>query len=212
MKPPIIRVSLAFANGMPDDTFITFARTVSTLLYAEPAFTGIPVPAATLDAATTAFYDAKAAQASGGKAATAEKNNKRAALETLLKELALYVQVASNNNLAMLLSSGFESVSTNRARLPLSKPKVLRVVTGMTGQALVTLSTENNVRGCEVKVAELDENGTPGEFRPVVFSTSSRNIAVNELTPGKMYVIMGRTLGGATTYSDWSDQVAQRAA
>jgi len=211
MKPPIIRASLAFGT-VPDNTLVTFGRNVHTLLYGVPDFTNPPVTAAGLLAAVDEFATAKAAQASGGKAATAEKNNCRDELVALLKKLALYVQEASANNLALLLSSGFEAVSNNRAQYPLSKPAILRVVAGMSGEALVTLSTESVARGCEVRVAEVNDTGTPGDFRPVVFSTSSRNIAIGALIPGKLYAYQGRTLGGSTTYSDWSDQIVQRAA
>ncbi|MEO5712910.1 MAG: hypothetical protein ABIT37_05420 [Luteolibacter sp.] len=210
MKTPVIRVSLAFGSS-PDNSLITFARNVLALLYLISSFTGIPVTAAVLEAAITAFADAKAAQPGGGKAATADKDNKRATLVDLLKELALYVQVASKNDLAVLLSSGFLATSQNRAQYPLSKPVMLRIVTGMTGEALVTMSTESIARGCEVRVAEIGEDGAPGEFRPVVFSTSSRRIPVTALVPGKLYAYQGRTLGGSTTYSDWSDQLVQRA-
>lgn len=211
MKPPIIRVSLGFGS-IPDNTLITFARNVHALLYAVGEFTTIPVTAADLLAAIDAFATAKAAQPSGGKAATADKNNQRDGLIVLLKQLALYVQVASADNLALLLSSGFEAVSLNRTRYPLSKPVILRVVTGMSGEALVTISTESIARGCEIRVAEITAEGAPGVFRPVVFSTSSRNIPIETLTPGKLYAFQGRTMGGSTTYSDWSDQIVQRAA
>ena len=197
---------------MPDDTLITFSRSVHTQLYGAGGFTNIPVTAAILEAAINAFADAKAAQVNGGKAATAEKNNRRETLVVLLKQLAFYVQVASNNDLAMLLSTGFQAVSNNRARVPLAKPSVLRVVTGMTGEALVTLSTEPASRGCEVRVAEVDVSGAPGPFRPVIASTSSRNVPVLELVPGKLYAYQGRSFGGATTFSDWSDVLVQRAA
>ncbi len=212
MKAQIIRVSLGFGNGMPDDTLITFSRSVHTQLYVAGGFTGIPVTAAVLGAAVDAFADAKAAQVNGGKAATAEKNNRRDALVALLKQLAFYVQIASENDLAMVLSSGFQAVSNNRTQVQLTKPSVLRVVPGMTGEALVTISTEQAARGCEVRVAEVDASGAPGPFRPVIASTSSRNIPVFELVPGRLYAYQGRSFGGATTFSDWSDLLVQRAA
>ncbi len=149
---------------------------------------------------------------SSGKAATAEKDKQRAALLVLVKKLAAYVQEASANDLAVLLSSGFEAVSLNRASYPLSKPTILRIVTGMTGESLLTLSTEKISRGCEIRMAEIGDDGAPGEFRILPFSTSSRNISVLSLIPGKMYAYQGRTVGGSTTYSDWSDVVVQRAA
>jgi len=33
-----------------------------------------------------------------------------------------------------------------------------------------------------------------------------------DLTPGQLFATQGRTVGGSTTFSDWSDIVIQRAA
>lgn len=211
MKTPIIRASLGFGSA-PDNTLVTFARNVHALLYAQAAFTDIPVTAPVLLASIDAFAAAKAAQPHGGKAATADKDNKRADLLAMMKKLALYVQEGSGNDLALLLSTGFEAVSNNRSRYPLSKPAILRVVPGMTGEALVTMSTESIARGCEVRVAEIGADGAPGEFRAPLFSTSSRNIVIPDLVPGALFAYQGRTVGGSTTYSDWSDLLVQRAA
>jgi hypothetical protein len=212
MKPPVIKTSLGFANGMPDNTLITFSRNVHSLLYGIAGFTNIPVTAIALLATIDAFAEAKAAQPHGGKAATALKDERRQELIVMLKTLALYVQEQSDNNLALLLSTGFEAISTNRARYPLSKPSILKITGGMTGESLVTLSTESISRGCELRVAEIDAENKPGEFRVLPFSTSSRNIPVTALVPGRLYAFQGRNVGGSTTYSDWSDVVVQRAA
>lgn len=211
MKPPIIRTSLSFAVS-PDNTLITFSRNVHSLLYAMGEFTDVPVTAPELLTAIDSFAAGKAAQPSGGKAATAAKNNQRDSLLVLMKELALYVQVASANDPALLLSSGFETVSLNRTRYPLSKPVILRVVAGMSGESLVTISTESISRGCEIRVAPIGPDGAPGVFRPAVFSTTSRNVPIGNLTPGNLFAFQGRTMGGSTTYSDWSDLIVQRAA
>ncbi|MES2474894.1 MAG: hypothetical protein V4640_03870 [Verrucomicrobiota bacterium] len=212
MKPPILRASLGFTN-LPDNSNITFARNVHGLLYALGiAFPDLPVSGPVLLESITSFASSKAAQSSGGKAATAEKNNRRNELNAQLKKLALYVQEACNNNLALLLSTGFEAVSTNRASYPLAKPSILRIVPGMTGESRVTLSTERNSRGTEVRVAEVNEDGTLGPFRPILYSTSSRNIGITDLIPGKLYAYQGRNVGGSTTYSDWSDLLVHRAA
>jgi hypothetical protein len=103
-------------------------------------------------------------------------------------------------------------VSTNRAQYPLSKPLIERIVPGMTGISLVTMTTESIARGCEIRVAEIGADGAPGVFRTPLFSTSSRNVAVPDLVPGALFAFQGRTVGGSTTYSDWSDLIVQRAA
>jgi hypothetical protein len=211
MSPkPIIRAALTFAK-LPDNTLITFARNVLTQLYASSMFTDPPVTASVLESAIADFTTAKAAQANGGKTATAEKNNRRVILLGHLRTLAPYVQRTSNNDLALLLSSGFDAVSNNRARVTLSKPQIKRIKPGMVGQSLVTLTTESTSRGSEVRVAPISEDGTPGPFGPAVYSTSSINILIEGLIPGVLYAYQGRNLGGATTYSDWSDILVQRA-
>ncbi len=208
---PLLRVLLSFAR-FPDDNLITFANEILKLLYKAVGYPAIPMTAVDLLAIITRFTDAKALQSSGGTAATAEKDKQRAALVVALKSLAAFVQEHCNNDMAKLLSTGFHAVSQNRARYPLSKPMILRIVPGMTGEALVTTSTEKISRGCELRVAEVGDDGAPGEFRTLPFSTSSRNILVRDLEPGKLYAYQVRTVGGSTTYSDWSDLVVKRAA
>lgn len=212
MKTPTIRVSLAFGNSMPDDALITFSRSVHSLLYGAAGFTTVPVTATVLEAATDAFSNAKAAQTNGGKAATAEKNNKREELVKMLKQLAYYVQITSDDDLAMVLSTGFEPVSTNRAQSPLAKPSIDRLVPGMQGTMLATVTREKAARGCEIRVAQVGSDGAPGEFRAPFFSGTTRNVKVENLVPGALFALQARAMGGSTGSSDWSDVIIQRAA
>ena len=110
-----------------------------------------------------------------------------------------------------MLATGFLANSTNQASYALAKPAILKVANGMSGEAKVTLSTQSIVRSCEVRSALVDDEGKPGEFLPSVVSTSSRNITVPNLIPGRLYLHQGRTIGGTTTFSDWSDPTVQRA-
>ncbi|MES2476973.1 MAG: hypothetical protein V4640_14410 [Verrucomicrobiota bacterium] len=212
MKPPAVCVSISFVNRMSDNPLITFARNVHKLLYTVAGLTDIPVPAPMLLEAIETFATAKAAQANGGKAATAKKNLTRAVLTSLLKKLAIHVQGQCQGNLARLLSTGFAAVSLNRARYPLAKPSILRIVPGKEGHSLVTLSTESASRGCQIRVAEIGEDHALGEFSDPVFSTTSRNVDIPNLTPGKLYAFQGRNMGGSTTFSEWSDILQHRAA
>lgn len=211
MKTSTYHVSLSFGK-LPDDTLIVFATTVLAQLFAQAAYANPPVTPAQLNPAIIAFSAAKVAQSNGGKSATAEKNLRREELLALLQKLAYFVQVACNNSLPLLLDSGFEAASNNRAQSPLPKPSLTRIVPGMSGQALVTATADRNARGYEIIVAEIDESGTPGPFRPAVTRTSSRNILIDALNPGRLYAYQGRAIGGLTGFSDWSDVVVQRAA
>lgn len=211
MKTQRIRVSLSFSNGS-DDALENTARAVDAHIYQSGSFTAIPVQQAVLETAISTFADARAAQKQGGTVATAVKNNRRAELIALLQQLAFFVQVASNNDLAALLSSGFEPVSTNRTQAQLDTPTVTRISNGLTGQSLATLTPIANSRCLELQVAEIGEDGAPGEFVSVGLFTNSRNIPVNDRIPGKLYAFQGRAIGGLTGYSDWSDVVTHRAA
>ena len=47
---------------------------------------------------------------------------------------------------------------------------------------------------------------TPGgDWEPGVFSSDSRRIVFEGLTPGTIYTVQVRALGGSTGQSDWSD-------
>lgn len=211
MSLTIIRVSLGFTS-ISDHALADFAKRIMESIYKVAAYENIPVTAKDLGDAHAAFVEAKALQPKRGVEGTAAKNQQRKeVLLPLLRSLANYVQGACNNDLALLLSSGFDASSTNRTPYALSKPSIIRIVPGKSGEALVTMTTETIARGHEIRVAEVDEYGTPGEFRMLPFSTSSRNILVGGLIPGKLYAYQGRTVGGSTNYSDWSDQIVQRA-
>ncbi|MEY3895493.1 MAG: hypothetical protein RLZZ214_1012 [Verrucomicrobiota bacterium] len=180
----------------------TFSRNVLALIYTVPGLPAVPVAEAARTAAINAFAEAKASQPNGGKAATADKNDKRGELIAMLKILAIFMQVASNNNLALLLSTSFEAASQNRAQYPLAKLVVERIVPAMTGTMLVSLSRPKLARGCEIRVAEIGPDGAPGEFRTPFFGSNSRNVPVENLVPGALFALQGRTMGGSTGCSD----------
>ncbi len=204
------KVSLSFGK-IPDSELTLVAKTVLENMYARAVFNSPPVPESVLRATIAAFQEAKVEQADGGRRATALKNQRRAELLDLLRKLADYVQLTCDGDMVILLSSGFQAKSENRSRTPLEKAVLLRVVHGHSGQSLVTTKAQPNVRSWEVVVVELAEDGKPGPNRKVSLHTSSRNIPVNGLTPGKLHSYQARALGGSTGSSAWSDPLIQRA-
>jgi hypothetical protein len=211
MKLEKLRISIAYGRGT-DPTVVATTNVVLTSLYPIPAFANPPVTAAALEAGLNAFTTAITACVNGGPATTAEKNNRRTELVGMLDRLAYFVLGACNNDLALLLSSGFQNVSTNRAQTQLPKPNVIRIDNGITGQSLVTVQAVPNARCFELQYAIVNDQGVRGEWLTRPLSTSSRNIPVDELTPGVMIAFQSRAVGGVTGYSDWSDVVTHRAA
>jgi hypothetical protein len=205
-RMPQLRVQLGFTNA-PDHSLEETAGAVIDNLYGNPAYPTPPVTSVGLAGALTAFTAAIAAQAQGGTAATADKNNKRAALTDLLRQLAGYVQENCANDLAKLLSSGFDAVSTNRASSPLEAPSIRDLLNGNSGQLLIRVGPIKNARCYEVRYAALGAGGAPGPWQSGGLFTNSRSMPINGLSPGTGYSFQVRAVGGSTGYSDWSDAV-----
>lgn len=208
-RMPQLRVLLGFASAS-DHSLEETAQSVLDNLYGNPLYPDPPVTEAALQAALSAFSAAIAAASTGGPQETADKNNKRDVLVGLLRQLAAHVQSKHNNNLADLLSSGFEAVSTNNASSPLEKPSIKDIINGNSGQLIVRVNRLKNARAYEVRYALLSPEGTPGPFVDGLLFTSSRAMPVNGLIPGGNYQFQVRAIGGSTGYSDWSDPVSHR--
>jgi len=59
----------------------------------------------------------------------------------------------------------------------------------------------------EVQAAAVGANNTVGLFQTAGVFTKSRSMAITGLTPGTIYAIQVRALGGSTGSGDWSDSV-----
>ncbi len=159
-----------------------------------------PVTLANLETARADLEQKIADAASGGPPDTAAKNDSRANLLGMLRQIASYVQINCNNDMATLLSSGFQAMSTNRAQTPLDKPTSLVIENGGSGQLVASVDPVKNTSLYEGRV-----KGSTGDWLPSVFTGDSQHIEFNGLTPGQNYTIQVRALGGSTGQSDWSD-------
>jgi hypothetical protein len=105
-----------------------------------PAYPNPPVDLKTLQAAVNDLNAALAAQAHGGKAATAEKRNKKEALLLIMRKLKRYVEDNCGNDAAVLLSSGFLAGQYTRNRAPLINPSMLDLDIGNSGELELKLT------------------------------------------------------------------------
>ena len=159
-----------------------------------------------LTAKQIAFATAVANAANGGKEATAIKNEKRDELLTALRQEAAYVQSVAGEDLVLLLSSGFEAMSTNRAQVQLEKPVIDLIDNPMSTQLGLRLQPVYTAAAYEVRI----RYGTNGWEAVGVF-TQARSIIIPGRTPGTVYDVQARAVGGTTGYSDWSDPVSHMA-
>jgi hypothetical protein len=195
-----LRVSLAFAR-LPDKELDNFTLAVKNSMTGKAAYPTPPVTLANLETARADFEQKIADAASGGPPDTAAKNNARQTLLGLLRQLASYVQINCNNDMATLLSSGFQAMSTNRAQTPLDQPQSLVIRNGTSGQLVASVDPVKNTSMYEGRI-----KGVTGDWMPSIFTGDSQCVTFESLTPGSTYTIQVRALGGLTGgQSDWSD-------
>jgi hypothetical protein len=202
---PTYRVSLGFAQ-MPDTALDDFAGAVVAGLTGNAAFPSPPVTVAQLTTLKTAFEQALADAAQGGTAATAAKNNARDALVAALRKDANYVEMISDQNLSTLLTSGYESTSTNRAQSVLDKVQIIAIENPQSGQLRARINPVPNAKGFDGR----SKSGN-GDWGPIESFANSRSILFKGLTPGTVYTIEVRAVGGSTGQGDWSDPVSHMA-
>lgn len=198
------RVLISFSKTV-DNSLAEFAGAVLQGLTGNSAFPNPPVSLTALRDGITEYTEALVAQVQGGTMATAHKKKKRAALVTLLRKLARYVEDNCDGNLATLLSSGFTAASTSHTRTALAKPRAMRIVNGNSGQLLVRIKPCANAKCYELRYAVVGADGAAGPWQSGGLATNSRALALNNLTPGTTYIIEVRAIGGTTGYSDWCD-------
>ena len=194
-----LRVSLGFAR-VPDTELDNFAQAIIDGITGNAAYPAPPVTMANLQTAQNDFTAKVAAAQTGGPPGTAAKNNSRQTLLGLLRQLAGYVQINCNNDMAVLLGSGFQAMSTNRAQSPLDQPQSLVIKNGSSGQLVASVTPVKNTSMYEGRI-----KGPTGDWMPSVFSGDSQHITFDGLTPGTNYTVQVRALGGSTGQSDWSD-------
>lgn len=198
------RVSLAFAN-LSDALLDEFSAKVVAGLTGNALFPTPPVASAALGGAQAAFHSAVITAQGGGKLATAIKNERRVTLENALRQDASYVQSLTAQDLPGLISSGFLAVSTNRTPVPLSTPVINSLENAPDHQIIVRLGPVANAKSYEVQ----KKNG--GGWKAAGIFGSTRGILLGGFTPGQMYEVRVRAVGGSLKYSEWSQPASMMA-
>ncbi len=199
------RTSLGFAR-LSDSPLNSFADNVVQKMTGNESFAAPIISMASLAAARTVFANAIAAAMQGGRQNVAAKNAARTFLLSSLRQEAAYVQSIAGEDLAMLLSSGFDAVRTNHTQVVLVKPEVERLDNPQSTQLGLRLKRVPTARAYEVRMSY----GTSG-WQLVGLFTYSRPILIENLTPGITYTVQARAIGGSTGYSDWSDPISRMA-
>ena len=200
---PSIRTSRSFGR-MSDLDASKFAGGVIKGLTGNETLDDPPVTPADLSKLKKALDDAIVAAAGGGALAVAQKDAARAALITALSKDASYVDIHCDEDVTVLISAGFEPVSTNRTSAVLDAPVVTATDYGQAGEIKLRVKGDPNRKAIQGRIKAVG-----GEFGPVVTFRSSREILFKGLAAGTTYVMQLCGLGGATGQSDWSEPVTK---
>lgn len=193
-----IRVALSFAT-LTDDQLNSFAILVVACLKTNALFPNLPVTIAALTALQEAFQNAMTAAAQGGPLDTAAKNEARDALVVALRQTAGYVQtLALTLTLSQVLSSGFDVVMPKNTPAPLTQP-VFKLDNSMPTQLAVSLSAVPNAKSYQVQFGSGANTWQESGIYP-----NTKGIVLTNLTPGTVYNVRIRAIGGSTQYSEWS--------
>jgi hypothetical protein len=200
---PFFRISLGFLK-LPDMDLDDFASNVVAKLTANSAlFTGLPVTVASLTSAQGAYHASLSTSKGAGKAATADKSAKRATLEGLLRQNALFIQGISGLTVVNANLSGYEVIVAGpHAPVPVDKPEISEVTNVASGKLGIKVKAPAGYKALEFRV-------TVGAGAPVLAGTfpSTRNVVLEGLTPGTLYAIQVRAVFGSNRHSEWSDPV-----
>lgn len=167
-----------------------------------------PTPVPTLEVVTSAndaFTLALKNAENGTKEDTVVKNNRKQELIALLKKLADYVQLASNGDEAIIISSGFDVNKKPSTVGPLEKATGLTVSMG-TNRGSVVLDCDV-VKNATVYLFEYTALPLVADSIWIQKVSTKHKQQIENLTSGKEYVF--RVAGaGSDPSRNWSDQIS----
>ena len=201
---PSVRTSRKYTTLADTDLSKFLGGTISGFTD-NPDLTDPPVPPAELTTLKTAFDAAIIKANKGGVLATALKDAKRAEVIAALDKNASYVDINCDEDISILLSSGYQPVSTNRAQVVLDPPQIVAVDYGQAGELKLRVTGDPNRRAIQGRI----KKATDGDFGPTITFRSSRDIVFKALTAGTTYVMQLCGIGGSTGTSDWSEPVSK---
>jgi len=200
---PLFRIGLNFMK-LKDSKLDDFATNVVAKVTANVTiFPGQTALVTNVGTAQVAFHNSLSAAKNAGKAATADKDAKRAILVAALRQLAFSIQGILNLTSANAELSGFEVV-VGGAHGPVSVnvPVILDITNPASTKLGVKLQGVAGAKSYEFRARV-------GNAAPTRLGTfpSTRGIVLEELTPGTLYMLEVRAVFGSNRFSEWSEPV-----
>jgi len=198
-----LRVARDFMTAPPNDLANTTDNVVNGMTN-NPVYPTPPVLPTDLAPMNATLRSAISAADTGGQQQLAARNKAYKAVTAALRKNANYVEIAADNDLEKLLSSGFTPVNTNHAQAPLDQPTIVDIENLATTQLLIRLLPILNAKSYQAQTGA----AAAGPWQEAGIYSQARRIVLTGLTPGTVYFVRVRAIGGSTGYSDWSVPVS----
>jgi DNA-binding protein YbaB len=189
---------------LSDQDVVSLSTAVGAGMTGNTHFTTLPVDLTVLKTNTETFNELISQAMDGSKKVISEKNKQRQVVIKMLKLLARYVEIMSDNDPAVFNTSGFPAASTTKAPpqlLPV--PAITKVTHGSTGQLLVVVKGKKKAKSYDLRYAPI-VNGQPSNWIEKTLSNVRSPIPFDGLTPGTTYAFQARAYGTAG-YTAWTD-------
>lgn len=193
-------------GGMSDADIVARAMAVLTGLTGNSSFTTLPVDLATLKTAIDTFSTLISEALDGSKKVIAQRNKQREAVIKMLELLGRYVQVNSNGDMAVFISSGFAPASTVKTPpSPLPLPVIKSVTQGaISGELVIQILAILKAVSYEIRYGIVANGAPPSSWTSKVVTKVKPPAGFQGLTPGTVYAFQVRALGKAGM-TDWTD-------
>jgi hypothetical protein len=162
----------------------------------------LPVTLIALTALQASYQDAMNAAAVGGHKDTLVLKDARNDLVAALRQIAAYIQ-SLNLTEAQVLTLGFDVVVWSKTPITLVAPVVSGLDNSITTQLGVYLQAVNGAKAYHVQYC----TGT-GAWVDAGIWPNTRGIVITHLTPGTVYGVRVRGVGGSEQYGPWSATVS----
>ncbi len=200
----IAKPSISFLNEDSDPKLVFDTSNITTQMKDNLSYPTPAPPLADVLAANVAFSTAMSDAANGGTVLTKIKDQKRALLVGLLRQLAIYVQLKCDGDAAKLLSSGFPMQKSSRTPVGILQPpnEITLTQGARTGSLNAVASLVSGAANYNWRLTLASDPETVVQTDQ---TTAARTVFEN-LTPGFIYRVECNVLGSAGL-SDWSNAV-----
>lgn len=183
----------------PANKLVPFGINISTNL--DPVkFPNLPVAPTVIKTLSDDLSAKQAAIITGGTVEYAARDNAFNALAAALDSDADAVEMVVQNNMEMLLATGYLPASTNHTSSPLDDTAIVGLLNNGATQVLLRLQSVVNAKSYQVQTSS--DNGKT--WLDAVVSPKAIRIVISNLVPGTTYLVRARAIGGSTGASNWT--------